>query len=177
MNILILIIILISIPFILAVFLSNEYLIEREITINRPRHEVFDYIKFLRHAERFNKWVMMDPDMKKEFRGTDGTEGFVYAWDSNNKQVGKGEQEIRNISAGERIDYEIRFMKPFEKVSYAHITTTTVSENQTKVKWAFSGMRNYPMKIMHLLLNLKKILGNDLQTSLGNLKNVIETAS
>ena len=51
----------------------------------------------------------MDPDMKKTYRGTDGTVGFVSAWDSEKDDVGKGEQEIIKITDGERIDYELRF--------------------------------------------------------------------
>lgn len=36
---------------------------------------------------------MTDPNMRKNFKGTDGTVGFCYAWDGN-KKAGKGEQEI-----------------------------------------------------------------------------------
>lgn len=35
--------------------------------------------------------------MKREFRGEDGTVGFVAAWDSENPDAGKGEQEIIGI--------------------------------------------------------------------------------
>jgi hypothetical protein len=35
---------------------------------------------------------------EKGIRGTDGTVGFVYGWDSKNKNAGKGEQEIMNIT-------------------------------------------------------------------------------
>jgi hypothetical protein len=115
----------------------------------------------------------MDPGMKKDYKGTDGTVGFVYSWDSNNKNVGKGEQEIIKID-DKRIDYEIRFKKPFEGISTAYLATEAVSPNQTKVTWEFKGIRNYPMKIMHLLLNLKKMLGKDLATGLATLKTVLE---
>ncbi len=43
---------------------------------------------------------MTDPLMKKQFKGTDGTVGFLYAWDSQNNEVGKGEQEIERIKDG-----------------------------------------------------------------------------
>lgn len=56
----------------------------------------------------------MDPNMKKDFRGTDGTVGFVYAWDGN-KKAGKGEQEIKKITEGERVDVEVRFEKPLKE--------------------------------------------------------------
>jgi uncharacterized protein YndB with AHSA1/START domain len=82
------IILIIAIPLILALFGKNEFVIERETIINRPSQEVFNYIRFLKNAEHYNKWVMTDPNMKKAYRGTDGAPGFVYAWDSENKNVG-----------------------------------------------------------------------------------------
>ena len=91
--ILLIIVVLIIVILIRASMLENEYTIEEEIVIDKPKQEVFDYIKFLKNHSNFNKWVMIDPNMKKEYKGTDGTVGFVYKWDSDNKQVGKGEQE------------------------------------------------------------------------------------
>lgn len=159
---------------VVASFSSNEYSIERAITINKPKHDVFGFIMLLKNQDLYNKWVMTDPGMKKEYRGIDGTVGFVYAWDSNNKQVGKGEQEIKNIVEDERLDCEVRFIKPFEGVAKVTMITEFATGNNTKLKWVFSGLRNYPMKIMHLVLNLQKMLAKDLETSLNNLKKVLE---
>jgi uncharacterized membrane protein len=172
--ILIIIAIIIALLLIAALFTANEYVIERDITINRPALEVFNYIKLLKNQADYNKWVMQDPHVKREYKGTDGTVGFVAAWDSDNKQVGKGEQEIIKITEGTSIDSEVRFIKPFEGKAQVSMTTEPLPGNQAKIKWVFSGIRNYPMKIMHLLLNLKKILGKDLETSLANLKRVLE---
>lgn len=174
MTILFIILILLAIPFIRASFLTDEYSIEKQTMINKAKQPVFNYVRLLRNAEHYNKWMMMDPNMKKEFKGTDGTQGFVYSWDSTNKNVGAGEQEITGITEGERVNYEIRFIRPFRGVSYAWITTEMVTASQTRVDWVFKGVRNYPMKVMHSVLNLKKVLGNDLQTSLDNLKAVLE---
>ena len=174
MTILIIILILVSIPFILALFMPEDYLIEKQVTINKPSQLVYDYIRMLRNSENYNKWVMMDPNMKKEFKGTDGTVGFVYSWDSTNRNVGQGQQEIIKLQDGQRVDYEIRFIRPFQGTSYAWLTTESTTPNQTMVNWSFRGIRNYPMRVMHNILNLKKVLGRDLQTSLHNLKAVLE---
>ncbi len=69
---------------------------------------------------------MMDPNLKKDFRGTDGTVVFVFAWHGN-KQAGEGEQEIKSIREGERLDLEIRFVRPFEGLDLP-ITTQPISE-------------------------------------------------
>ena len=116
----------------------------------------------------------MDPTMKKTYRGTDGTVGFVSAWESKVDSVGVGEQEIKKIKEGERIDFERRFIKPFEATEPAFMTTEPVSENQTKVIWGFSGHMNYPMNIMMLFMDFEKMIGDDLQTGLSNLKRELE---
>lgn len=173
-KILIVIAIIIAIPLIIALFVEKDYAVEREITINKSKQEVFDYVKFLKNQDNFSKWSTMDPNMKKTYRGTDGTVGFVSAWESNDENVGVGEQEIKKIAEGERIDFELRFIKPFEATEPAFMSTETVSENQTKVKWGFSGHMNYPMNIMMLFMDFEKMIGDDLQTGLSNLKTVLE---
>jgi len=172
--ILIIVVLLVLILMIAAASLTADYVIEKEVVINKPKQEVFNFIKILRNQDKYNKWTMLDPNSKKEFRGTDGTVGFVYAWDSDNKQVGKGEQSIERIVDGERIDFGLHFIKPFEGNAKAVMITESVSNGGTRLKWIFSGIRNFPMKIMHLLLNLKKMLGRDLETSLANLKAYLE---
>jgi hypothetical protein len=119
---------------------------------------------------------MTDPNSKKTHKGLDGTVGFVYGWESENKNVGQGEQEIIAIKEGERVDFELRFIKPFENKSNAAITTEPVGAGQTKVKWYFMGERGYIMKLMHLLLRLEKILGTDMVISLNTMKGVMEKA-
>ena len=173
-KVLVALVILIAIPLIVALFVKKEYTVERVITINKPNSEVFDYIKYLKNQDNFSKWATMDPEMKKTYRGTDGTVGFVSAWESDNKEVGVGEQEIIKITEEEKIDFELRFFKPFDATSSAYLATETIDENQTKVTWGFIGNMNYPMNLMMLFMDFEKIIGDDLQTGLNNLKNVLE---
>ena len=99
MKILIASAILIAIPLIVALFVKKDYAVEREITINKPKQEVFDYVKLLKNQDNYSIWATMDPNMKKTYRGTDGTVGFVSAWESKVDSVGVGEQEIKKIKA------------------------------------------------------------------------------
>jgi uncharacterized protein YndB with AHSA1/START domain len=174
MIILYVILAIIAIVLIAAASMSEEYTIETALVINRTKQEVYNYLKILKNAEHYNKWVMTDPNMRKEYIGTDGTVGFIYKWDSDMKNVGQGEQEIKTLTEGEKIDYEIRFFKPFENVCGASIVTKDAGAAQTNVSWAFYGKRSFGMRIFHLLFNLPKVLKKDLHTSLENLKNVLE---
>ena len=76
----------------IALFMKRTHYVNRAITINAPRREVFDYIKLLKNQDEFNKHAMTSPDRKREFKGTDGTVGYIYSWSGNNngKQVAKG---------------------------------------------------------------------------------------
>ncbi|MGZ8517028.1 MAG: SRPBCC family protein [Chitinophagaceae bacterium] len=171
-KILIIVLMIVAIPLIIALFVKKEYSVERMLTISKPQQDVFAYVKHLKNQDNYSKWVMLDPDMKKDFKGIDGTQGFVYAWDSQNKKAGKGEQEIKTIKEGERVDIEIRFKKPFEGMANVHFITESISQNQTRVKWGMKGKSNYPLNFMNLFMD--KILGNDLEKSLGNLKDILE---
>lgn len=165
---------LIAIPLVIAAFTEKTYDVEREVVINQPKESVFNYIKYLKNQNDYSKWAKMDPNMTKTYRGTDGEVGFVSAWDSKNEEVGTGEQEIIAIKAGERIDFELRFLKPFESTAPAYMITESLSDNETKVKWGFSGRMNYPMNLMLLIMDFEQIIGDDLQTGLDNLKNIQE---
>lgn len=178
MNILIIILLalagIIALLLIIALFTRKEYAIERQITIRKPSQNVFDYIKQLKNQDYYSKWVMMDPHVRKTFSGTDATVGFVSAWDSDIRDVGKGEQEIKGIKEGERIDLEIRFEKPFKGVSPAYMKTEEENGGETTVKWGFAGKMAYPMNAMLLFINIPEMLAKDLEISLKNLKTLLE---
>ena len=164
---------IVALLFIIALFTKKEYAIVRNININKSKDDVFNYIKLLRNQDYFSKWVMTDPNMKKTFTGTDGIIGFIYAWDGN-KKAGAGEQEIKKIREGERIDTEVRFIRPFAGLANLSFTTTPVTNNQTTVTWGMTSSMKYPMNIMLLLMNMEKMLGNDMETSLNTLKGILE---
>lgn len=173
-KILIALAIIIAIPLIVALFVKKDYAVEKEIVINAPKAEVFEYIKFLKNQDNYSKWNKIDPNMKKTYTGTDGTVGFISAWESKNENVGVGEQEILKITEGERIDTKLRFKVPFEAQDDAYMITEDAENNQTKVKWGFKGAFPYPMNLMGLFLNMDKEIGSDLETGLNNLKTILE---
>lgn len=163
---------LIALLLIVALFVKKDYAIEREITIGKSKQEVFNYVKHLKNQDDYNKWVMTDPAMKKEFAGKDGTVGFVYTWDSKNNNVGKGEQEITGIADEKQVDMEIRFKKPFENTAHAYLITEDAPANGTRVKWGMKCSAPYPLNLMNLFV--PDMLGDDIDISLGTLKDVLE---
>jgi hypothetical protein len=166
--------ILIVILLIVAAFLPKKYTVHREISIERPRMIVFEYLKYLKNQDYYSKWALIDPDMKKEYSGTDGKVGFIATWDSTIKGVGKGEQEIKNIIPGERIDLIVRFIKPMPGYAHTCFITESLSLQETNVKWGFDSQMKYPLNIGLLFMDMDKSIGDDLETGLSNLKRILE---
>jgi hypothetical protein len=172
--ILIIIAVVVIIPLLVALFVEKDYALERDIVINRPKQEVFDYIKFLKNQDVYSKWNQMDPYMISTYTGTDGTVGFISAWEGD-KNVGKGEQEIVRIVEGERVDTQLRFIEPFESVSDAYMITESLGDDQTRVIWGFSGRMSYPMNLFLLIMDMEESIGADYDYGLQKLKDILET--
>ena len=171
-TIAIIIIVIFGLLLLLASIMEKEYSLSSSIIINRPQNVVFDYVKHLKNQERYSKWVMADPNVKLTYTGTDGTVGFRAAWESVDKNVGVGEQEIMSIQEGIGYDAEIRFEKPFKGISTANVTTEAVSSNQTKVTTTFNSKTPFPMNLMVPMI--KKMLQKDMDVNSENLKRVLE---
>lgn len=165
---------IIALALVTGLFVNGEYAVEREVSINKPKQEVFDYVKYLKNQDNFSVWAKIDPAMKKDFIGEDATIGFVAAWDSENPDAGKGEQKITGITDGSRIDYELHFLEPFETTDFAFMSTEAVNDSVTLVKWGFNGKMKYPMNLMMLTMDMDKMLGPDLQNGLNSLKGILE---
>lgn len=165
---------LIVIVLLIAAFVKKDYSVERVVTMNRPRQVVFDYAKFLKNQNSYSVWAKIDPTMKTEFRGTDGTVGFVSAWDSPVREAGSGEQEITGIDEGNRIDYELRFFKPMKSTDKAFMSFESVNDTVSKVRWGIYGKLKYPMNLSFLFIDMDTMLGKDLEGGLNNLKILLE---
>ena len=162
---------IIALLLIIALFMKRDHYVRREIIINAPRQKVFDYIKLLKNQDKFNKHAMAGPDRTREYKGTDGTVGFIYAW-KGNKNAGEGEKEIKNITEGERIEMEIRFVKPMVTSANIILETESLSGDQTKVTWSNAGTLKYPVNIFVPMM--EKMLPKEMDSSLLILKNILE---
>ncbi|MBK9590389.1 MAG: SRPBCC family protein [Crocinitomicaceae bacterium] len=136
-NILIIVGSLIALILIVALLMPKEYTISSSINIKRSQADVFNYVVNLRNQQYFSKWVMADPNAELTYKGTDGTVGFIAGWNSKDKNVGVGEQEITSIIPGERYDVELRFVKPFKATNHAFTTVKSISGNECEVTTTF----------------------------------------
>lgn len=165
---------IILLPFIIAIFLKKDYGVQRSIQISKPKAEVFEFLKYLKNQDEYTVWSKIDPKMEKKFTGTDGTVGAISYWKSSNPEVGEGEQEIKSIQDGYRVDVELRFIEPFQSKDKAYYFVEAASDKETKVVWGFEGKMDYPMNLMIPLMGIEKEMVKAFDTNLSNLKKVLE---
>ena len=53
---------------IIALFLKKEHYVKREIIINAPRQQVFNFLKLIKNPEKFNKWATTIPTGEKNLK-------------------------------------------------------------------------------------------------------------
>ena len=163
---------IIALLLLIALFMKREHYVRREIIINAPLQKVFDFLKLLKNQDQFNKWATADKkNRKEEFKGTDGTVGFIYSW-SGDKSAGQGEKEIKNINEGKIIETEIRFVKPIRASASVIFETESLSDDQTKVNLINTGTLKYPLNLM--IPMAEKKFPKDMEDSLSTLKNILE---
>ncbi len=158
---------------ILAVIAPKSYNVSRSIEISKPKSEIFENLRFLKNQDAWSPWGKKDPNMEKKFTGTDGEVGAISYWNGN-KEVGEGEQEITKIVDGERIESELRFLKPWKSTSDAYLVTEDAGSGNTKVTWGFSGKNKFPTSIFMLFMNMDKAVGGDFEEGLASLKALLE---
>jgi len=153
----------------------TDFRVERETTINKPRSEIYAYAKLLRNQNDWGPWHKKEPTMHQEFRGTDGEIGFTAYWKGTKDEVGEGEQEIKKLVPDDRIETQIRFKRPFESNANAYLTLEPAGENQTKVKWGFTGSMPRPSNMLMLVMDIDKEVGKDFEEGLASLKSIVES--
>ncbi len=158
---------------ILSLIAPKTYNVFRTVEIAKSKPEVFQYLKSLKKMDEWSPWAKKDPNMEKRFTGIDGEVGCTSYWNGN-KEVGEGEQEIKNIVNGERIESELRFLKPFKSTSDCYLQVDDANNGNTKVTWGFSGKHKFPMSIMMLFMSMDKAVGKDFETGLASLKDNLE---
>jgi len=157
----------------LALIAPKKLEVKRDIDINCSKEKAFGYLKFVKNQNEWSPWKKKDPSMKQEFEGIDGTVGFISKWEGN-KQVGTGEQEIKEIIEETQINTELRFLKPWKSVSDAYLIVDGKGDNQCNVTWGFKGRNKIPINVLMLFMNMDKVMGKDFNEGLESLKELLE---
>lgn len=164
---------LIALILILAAAAGTKWTYEKAVLINAPLERVWENVQGLHATNRWNPWMEKDPNIKTEYSGTDGTPGARFAWDSQVKDVGAGNQTIVRVIPRAELHTAIEFLRPFKGKGDGYVRVWEES-GAVKALWGIESSTPYPMNIIKLFGVIEKNMDRDFSRGLGKLKALCE---
>jgi carbon monoxide dehydrogenase subunit G len=157
---------------ILAARKPDHFRVQRSASIDAPPERIFPLINDFHRWGAWSPYEHKDPDMKRTFSGAGSGRGSAYEW-AGNSNVGSGRMEIVESSAPSKVAIKLDFLKPFEAHNIATFTMEPAG-GATNVTWVMDGPTPFVGKIMHVFLDMDRMVGTDFEAGLANLKTAAE---
>jgi hypothetical protein len=110
------------------------------------------------------------------FSGAPAGLNAVYDWDGN-KDVGAGRCTIVESRPNEFVKIRLDFFRPFAAVNTAEFSFTPAGD-ETTVTWLMYGQKNkFMFKVLHLCMNMDKMVGSQFEKGLADMKRIVEAES
>jgi hypothetical protein len=171
-KILIVLAVVVAALVIIVALQPSEFRVARSATISAPAPVVFAQVNDFHKWEAWNPWGKIDPAMKQSYAGALAGTGAIYTW-AGNKEVGAGRMTIIESRPNDLIRIKLEFFKPFAGTSIAEFTFKPEG-NQTAATWSMAGDNNFMAKAVHLFMNMDKMVGDQFDKGLAQLKSVAE---
>lgn len=159
-----------------AVFVATRpgsYRVSRSKAISAPPTTVYAQVADFHQWEKWSPWAKLDPAMKTSFEGPVGAAGSSYAWTGNDK-VGEGRMTIEEARPGERLRIRLEFVRPFASTNSTTFTFAPKS-GATETTWTMQGNNGFAGKAFGIFMDMDKMIGNDFDKGLAQLKTVAES--
>ena len=157
---------------VVAAFKPDTFHVQRRAAIKAPPEKIYPLVSDFQRWGAWSPWEKKDPAMKRSFGGPKEGKGASYAWDGD-KNVGQGRMEIVDATPPSRVALKLDFMKPFEAHNTVQFDLIPKGE-LTEVVWDMQGPVPYVAKIMHVFIDMDRMVGADFEAGLANLKSAAE---
>jgi hypothetical protein len=146
--------------------------ISRSTIIQAPPEQIFPLINDFHHWVAWSPYEKKDLTMKRLLSGADQGTGARYAWNGN-QNIGEGSMEILESLPPSQVTIQLTFVRPFKGQNVV-VFALKPQGQFTEVTWDMSGPNTYLGKIMGLLIDMDKMIGNDFEAGLASLKALAE---
>jgi hypothetical protein len=150
----------------------DTFKVERKVAIAAPASAIFPHVNELQKWGAWSPWAKLDINAKHSFEGPVVGTGAAMRWAGNNK-VGEGTMTITESHPNEKIAFRLDFLKPFAATNTAEFTFVP-DGSQTMVSWSMSGKSTFISKLMGVFMNCDKMVGEQFDKGLADLKKVAE---
>ena len=162
----------VAVVLILAAMKPDQFRVQRSAAINAPPEKIFPLINDFKAWTAWSPYETRDPNMKRTYGEKTSGNGAIYAWEGNS-QVGAGNILITDATASSKVALDLNMTSPMDAHNKVDFTLTPAGDSTT-VTWAMRGHAPYFAKIIHVFLNMDKMVGGDFEAGLAKLKAVAE---
>jgi uncharacterized protein YndB with AHSA1/START domain len=150
----------------------DTFQVQRSASMQAPPERIFALINDLRAFNTWNPYEKKDPNLKGRYSGPASGKGAGYAFEGN-QDVGKGSIEILESSSPSKVTMRLSMVEPFKAQNVVEFTLAPMG-GVTNVTWAMQGPAPFLAKIIHVFIDMDKMVGRDFEAGLANLKAAVE---
>jgi uncharacterized protein YndB with AHSA1/START domain len=156
----------------LAATKPDTFRVTRTTTIKAPPEKIYPLIADFHRWTAWSPYENKDPAMKRTYGGTPGAVGQTYGW-SGDKNIGVGSMTLTEAAPSSKVALKLDFISPFE--AHNTVVFSIVPQGDgTMVSWDMQGPTPFIGKIVHVFMDMDKMVGTDFEVGLANLKNAVE---
>ena len=146
--------------------------IERSIEIHAAPGKIFALVDDFHNWGQWAPQDREDPTIQRTFSGPVSGVGAESEWTSKGR-AGEGRMAIVESVSPARVVIDVHFVKPF----VAHNVNTFTLEPEggsTRVTWSMQGTNVYMLKLMSVLVDMDRMMGEHFESGLRDLKAAAE---
>ena len=171
LSLLVIVVIGVAVVLVLAAMKPDTFQVQRSIAINAPPERIQPLIADFKAWGAWSPWEKKDLAMKRSFSGAESGVGARYAWEGD-KNVGRGSMEIVE-AAPSKVALKLDFIAPFEAHNDA-VFALQPQGQMTNVVWTMTGPTPFFAKIIHVFMNMDRMVGGDFEAGLAAMKAAAE---
>jgi uncharacterized protein YndB with AHSA1/START domain len=156
-----------------AAFQPSTFLISRSVSINAAPEKIYPYMSDFHKGDLWTPYKKRDPSMKRTYSGAPSGKGAVYEFAGDKKKVGSGRLEIIEAVPPYKVVLTLDLFEPMKGRNIVEYTLEPKG-GSTNVTWSMRGTNNYLSKLICTFISVDKMVGNDFEAGLTNLKALLE---
>ncbi len=150
----------------------DEFKVARSMDMEAPADKIFAQVNDLTKWPAWNPWLKLDPNAKTLLEGPKAGVGAISRWEGND-QMGSGSMTITESVPGDHVTFLLEFLKPFAATNTSMFIFKQTGKT-TNVTWNMSGKAQLINKIMSLVFDCEKMVGDKYVEGLTSIKAIVE---
>ncbi len=146
--------------------------VERSTVIARPASQVYAIINSYKRFNEWSPWYALDPNAKYTITGPVSGVGAKQAWESQNKDVGSGSQEIIASEPNKFVRTQLDFGDMGKPIA---VFTIAPADKGVKLTWAMEADMGKSPVGRYFGLLMDSMVGKDYEAGLIKLKALVES--